>query len=240
MAVIASVVLATRWLDRRAVERVDGRWWRLLAIGFGAGALLMTLIFGVEHAAGWIDVTGFVVSTDARVPLWLAFLFSAVKAACVGTYEEFVSRGYLLRNLAEGTGSTTAAVVLSSLVFAVLHGATDNASVLSTIGLFVNGLAFAAAALCTGRLSAAIGLHVAWNLFEGSVFGFPVSGDKEGASLIGIRQLGNDVVTGGAYGPEAGVVGIVASLVGVALFYFPFIFARSRSSRSRMNVETIR
>jgi len=79
----------------------------------------------------------------------------------------------------------------------------------------VNGLLFAAAVLATGRLSTAIGLHISWNFFEGVVFGFPVSGDKEGASLIGIHQLGPPIVTGGAFGPEAGVIGIAASLLGI-------------------------
>lgn len=138
-----------------------------------------------------------------------------VKVLCVGVYEECLSRGYLLTNIAEGI-NMKAAVILTSAIFAILHATNDNASLLSTLGLFVNGLLFAAAVLATGRLSAAIGLHIAWNLFEGAVLGFPVSGDKEGASLIGIRQLGPPLMTGGAFGPEAGVIGIVASLLGIA------------------------
>lgn len=82
----------------------------------------------------------------------------------------------------------------------------------------VNALLFVAAFLATGRLSTAIGLHIAWNLFEGAVFGFPVSGDKEGASLVAIHQLGPPLVTGGAFGPEAGLSGIAASLLGIAVF----------------------
>lgn len=50
-----------------------------------------------------------------------------------------------------------------------------------------------------------------------AVFGFPVSGDKEGASLVAIHQLGPPLVTGGAFGPEAGLSGIAASLLGIAV-----------------------
>jgi hypothetical protein len=48
------------------------------------------------------------------------------------------------------------------------------------------------------------------------VFGFPVSGTT---SFTLIRQIetGPDVMTGGAFGPEAGLTGLAASLIGMAL-----------------------
>ena len=107
--------------------------------------------------------------------------------------------------------------MLSSSVFALLHLTNENSSAMSTLGLFVNALLFASAVLLSGRLSTAIGLHIAWNFFEGAVFGFPVSGDKEGASLVAIVQGGPPLWTGGRFGPEAGLVGILASLAGVGL-----------------------
>jgi hypothetical protein len=62
-----------------------------------------------------------------------------------------------------------------------------------------------------------IGLHIAWNFCEGVVFGLPVSGDKEGASIVAIQQLGPARFTGGEFGPEAGWLGIAVSLLGVAV-----------------------
>jgi len=210
-AVIASVIVARRRLDHRPVAdlgvRVDRRWWTGLALGLAVGTSVMTAVFVVEYAFGWVVPAGTLVQ-NAAAPLGLAVAFSAVKALCVGHYEEFVSRGYHLDNIG---------VLLSSLIFALLHVFNDNASALSTFGLFMNALFFAAAVKVTGRLSTAIGAHVAWNLVQGAVLGFPVSGDKEGASLIGIVQRGPAFLTGGAFGPEAGLVGVAASLLGIAL-----------------------
>jgi membrane protease YdiL (CAAX protease family) len=220
-AVIGSVAIAGRRLDHRRFEefgaRLDRAWWTSLALGLVLGGALMGLVFAVEYTMSWIVVTGSWVTNAAGVSLALALAFSLVKAICVGTYEEFLSRGYHLRNLAEGT-SLPVAVVLSSAVFAFLHAWNENATAMSTAGLFANGLLLAAGALATGRLSSAIGLHIAWNLCEGSVFGFPVSGDKEGASVVALRQLGPPLVTGGEFGPEAGLIGIAASLLGIAVF----------------------
>ena len=220
--VVASVLIAARWLDRRPLSHygvvIDAMWWKGLALGFAISGSVMLMIFGCEYAAGAIVVTA---GTTA-------ISYSIVKVLCVGVYEEFVTRGSLLRNLADGI-NLKAAIVISSLVFAALHFANENASAMSITGLVVNALFFVSAALLTRRLSAAIGAHIGWNLFEGALLGFPVSGDKEPASLMQIRQSGSEIVTGGAFGPEAGLVGVAASLVGIAAF---FVLTRSRSPRT--------
>jgi membrane protease YdiL (CAAX protease family) len=76
-------------------------------------------------------------------------------------------------------------------------------------GLFL-GLGF----ILTGELAIPIGLHMSWNFFQGSVFGFPVSGLNSAASFIGIHQSGPDLFTGGVFGPEAGLVGLSALVLG--------------------------
>jgi membrane protease YdiL (CAAX protease family) len=220
VGVIGSVVIARKWLDHRRVEelgvRLDRAWWRGLAGGLVLGTSLMTLVFVLEFVLGWITLTGVMVSNATGISVAFALSFSAVKVLCVGTYEEFVSRGYHLRNLADGIALPWA-VAVSSAISALLHLTNDNADMLSTAGLFVNALLFATAVLVTRRLSTAIGLHIAWNFVQGAVFGFPVSGDKEGASLVGIHQGGATLLTGGAFGPEAGLVGILASLTGIGV-----------------------
>ena len=65
-----------------------------------------------------------------------------------------------------------------------------------------------------------------WNLFEGTVYGFPVSGDKEGGSIISMEDAGPAALTGGAYGPEGGALGIAASLAGIALILLVRLFRR--------------
>lgn len=77
------------------------------------------------------------------------------------------------------------------------------------------GLMFALGYLLTGELALPIGLHWSWNLFQGNVFGFPVSGKAgDGGGILRITQTGPDLLTGGSFGPEAGVVGLVALAAG--------------------------
>lgn len=230
LLVIASVWLAGRWLDRRRWAdfglHLKRRWWSDLALGFALGALLMSCIFGVEYAAGWITLSGRWRVASPELPLSLALVFSAVKALCVGNYEEFLARGYQLKNLAEGFNgwwrcTPRRAICLSalatSLIFGLLHAGNENATALSTLGLCVNGLLLAEGYVLTGELALPIGLHIGWNLFEGSVFGFPVSGERESAAWLALEQGGPAWLTGGAFGPEGGLVGIAAMGLGMAL-----------------------
>jgi membrane protease YdiL (CAAX protease family) len=236
LAVIASVVIAARRIDRRSLAelgvRLDPAWWTGLGVGVAVGSLGMAFVFVLEYAMGWIQVTETMSLNATDLSLGFAFAFSVVKVLCVGTYEEFFSRGYQLRNLAEGM-TLPWGVVVSSVVFSLLHLTNENATLLSCLGLAVNGLFLAAALLVTGRLSTAIGAHIAWNLVQGAVFGFPVSGDKEGASLIGIQQGGPLWFTGGAFGPEAGVVGCLASLLGIGLLV---VWGRRHPPASRASI----
>ena len=142
----------------------------------------------------------------------------------MGFGEEFVSRGYHLKNLAEGfrflgrTGAVCLAVLISSLVFGLLHMGNDNASWISTLGIVMAGIMLAAGRLVTGSLAAPIGLHISWNYVQGPVLGFPVSGNLTEGSWLALEQGGDPLWSGGEFGPEAGLVGLMAELFLVLVF----------------------
>jgi membrane protease YdiL (CAAX protease family) len=185
----------------------------------------MTGIFLLQLAAGWVTVTGSFVTTNGGA-FFPAILAPVVLFVCVGFYEELVSRGYQLTNLAEGLngvgvgpgGAIVLAWILSSSLFAVLHLSNPNASALGTLNIFLAGMMLGTGYVLTGQLAIPIGLHVTWNLFQGNVFGFPVSGlDLTGATFIATRQAGPALLTGGPFGPEAGLIAPAAMAVGVGL-----------------------
>jgi hypothetical protein len=95
------------------------------------------------------------------------------------------------------------ALFISSAIFALLHLANPGSGAASTIGLLAAGYFLAFAWLRTGRLWLSIGLHIGWNFFEGTVFGFQVSG-LEPFALMRHTPSGPAWAVGGAFGPEAG------------------------------------
>lgn len=233
LGVVASVWLAARWLDRRPFGRLGVRmtagWWRECAAGFVLGGVLMGAVFAIELGAGWIRITDTFHAPDGTGFLE-GFAALLVVFSAVGFYEELLARGYLLSNLAEGLvraapgrpglapgGAGLAAWLLSSLMFGVGHGLNPNVGPVACLGVAAAGLLLGLPFLMTGRLGMPVGLHLGWNLFQGGVFGFPVSGRGFGASLIAIDQQGPDLWTGGSFGPEAGMLGLLACLAGGAL-----------------------
>jgi membrane protease YdiL (CAAX protease family) len=227
---VLSVWLAVRFLDRRPFGdlgfRLDRGWWLDLLFGLALGALLMTTIFLVESGLGWISVAGTFETTGTGAPFALSILLPVAAFVCVGFYEETVSRGYQLRNAAEGLnypalgprGAVVVAWVLSSIFFGALHAGNPNATPLSTFNIILAGLMLGFGYVLSGQLAIPIGLHVTWNLFQNAVYGLPVSGfGTFGASFLSTEQAGPDLWTGGSFGPAGGLLASAAMLLGVLL-----------------------
>jgi hypothetical protein len=228
VSIVLSVWVAGRFLDRRPFTdfglHLDRDWWTDLSFGLVQGAVLMLAIFLVELAAGWITVTDTFATRQPGAGFVPEILPPLIIFLAVGFYEELFSRGYQLQNLAEGLnwgvigprGAILIATALSSAVFGVLHAGNPNATPISTLYLIVAGFHLATGYLLTGELAIPIGQHITWNFFQGNVFGFPVSGsDFRSATFIRIEQGGPELWTGGAFGPEAGFLGLAAMIVGI-------------------------
>jgi uncharacterized protein len=227
IGVLLSVWLAGRFLDRRPFAdfgfHLSGGWWLDLFFGMALGALLMTVIFLVELSFGWITVTGTFQTLVPGTPFALTMLIPTTLFLCIGVYEELLFRGYQLRNAAEGLnlpvlGPRNAVIlawVLSSAFFGYLHANNPNATLSSTFNVALAGVMLGLGYVLTGELAIPIGLHITWNFFQGSVFGFPVSGlGPVGATFLSTDQGGPELWTGGPFGPEAGLLGPAAMILG--------------------------
>jgi membrane protease YdiL (CAAX protease family) len=224
-----------RFIDRRNIKNFgfhfSKNWWIDLCFGISLGAFLISLIFIVEMGFGFISISGTVHSINPQsifiIPL-LVFLFYFI---CQGLSEELLSRGYLIKNLAEGFNLETIgpkwailiAWFLISIIFGMAHVGNANANIISTINLIIMGIVMGAGLIYTGELAIPIGLHISWNFFQGNIFGFAVSGlsyPTEIVSFIKINQIGPEIWTGGDFGPEAGLLGLCANLLGLLLIFY--------------------
>lgn len=228
---VLGIFFAARYVDRRRIAdlglSLDHDWWVDLGFGFALGAGLMSGLFLFALAAGWLRVIGTFTSAG---PFGLAAVLVVVLFLAVGVYEELLIRGYVLTNLAEGLNgfgpldhrsATLLAVLGSSLLFGFFHAANPGATFASVLAVSFAGVMLAAGYVFTGQLGLSIGLHAAWNLFQGFVFGLPVSGLSVPGSLVAVEVTGPAVVTGGTFGPESGLLGLLAMLVGtLAVFAY--------------------
>lgn len=227
------VLAVARGLDRRRPGdlgvALDRAWLADAATGAAIGVGTVTAVVAVALLAGVASVQGVAGSGFGPVPLPGASLlaegaFWLVVFLGAGAVEEVLFRGYLLVNAAEGLrgvaggerGAVLGGVVASAVPFGLVHAANPGGSGLGVVAIVLFGLLLGGSVAATGRLGLAVGLHVAWNATLGVGFGLPVSGIETGAALVDVDLVGPPLLTGGAFGPEGGLLAIVGLVVAVA------------------------
>ena len=224
---VISVWIARRFLDRRSFRSLGLRLDRLAAkdllVGFAIPLLLMGLIYIVFSALGWLKFENWVWEVETLGDISNGLLLGLLTFITVGFYEELQSRGYHLQNIADGLNLAWG-IFLSSAVFAILHLGNPNASWMSALGILAAGYFLAYGWVRTRQLWLPIGLHIGWNFFEGTIFGFPVSG-LETFRLLHHTITGPSLITGGEFGPEAGLIVLPAMVLGAGIIY---LYTRGR------------
>jgi membrane protease YdiL (CAAX protease family) len=209
---LALVVGYTAWMGRVLEKQsAPGALW---AVGLrnprwtdlGAGLLLPLFVFvwfvGIGSGLGWVRPVLPAPPGEAALTVGFGFLLLLPLAAL----EEIGTRGFLLNAAARSWGKL-GGVAFSTLAFVVLHGMnTGFDRPLAWVGLALAGLYLASAVLITENLWLAIFLHAGWNLAEGPIFGFLVSGTEIPFSVWQTQVQGPEHWTGGSFGPEASLL----------------------------------
>jgi len=178
--------------------------------GTALGAVLIAfavVLLLVSRSATFVRDAGS--SLDYLAFLGWTFVFFAVAAA----FEEVLFRGYPFQVLVEWIG-VWPAVLIASTLFAFLHGQNPNVTPLAIVNIFLAGVLLSIAYLRTLSLWFATGVHLGWNWMLAGPLDFPVSGLEFDTPLYDGVPTGPLLWTGGAFGPEAGVAGTIALLVG--------------------------
>ena len=220
VAVLVIYTCMVRFIEKRPmVELAASGAQRFAARGVLAGAALFCLTMLVMKLdGGWTYLGAAPIS-------YLAYPFVAAFSAAI--VEEIVVRGVLFRIMEESLGSWIA-LAISAAIFGLLHAFNTGASVVSTAAIALEaGVLLAAAYMYTRSLWFVMGLHFAWNFTEGGVFATPVSGGPtQGVIRVGFAT-GNDLLTGGQFGPEASLPAVlVCTAAGIA-----FIILAKRAER---------
>lgn len=213
MAALALAVYAAyaRFVERRPVTEFAlagmGREWgtgALIGAGLYTACVLILIALGVYRIEG--------------LNPWTFVIPAVAMALSSGLFEELLFRGVLFRSVEDLAGSWVALVV-SSLVFGLVHLSNPSATLIGALSISVEaGLLLAAAYMLTRRLWLSIGFHMAWNYTQSAIFSGIVSGGVAEPGLIRSNIKGPEILTGGAFGLESSVIAFaVCTLTGVVL-----------------------
>lgn len=199
VVLVVGVVGSARLVDRRPIAAyglsLDRGWWRSFAVGGAIATAANAGTFLVALGAGWATVVG-VARTPGVLPFLPAMGVTLAYIAVAAAWEEFVFRGALLKNLAEGAdgyvpqwAAIAFALSASSVVFALLHaGKVDHPTQYAYY--LVAGLVMGGAYVLTGELSLSVGFHAVYNFTMSAVFGLGVS--QRTPELVVLDVVGPD------------------------------------------------
>ena len=223
-AAISAVTLAWVFLfERRGLASIgfNGSGPKRFLRGYAVGLAFLLGVVGVIWALGGYSVQGGGAFGSANAVAALAPIVILLLGFIVqGSTEEIVTRGWLMSTITSRHGLAWG-LGLSSVLFGLLHAANIKPSpelLTGVLNVIMFGIFIGLYAAREGSLWGACGWHAAWNWLLGLGFGLEVSGQ-----VIDTTPLVVDLatrtetpwwITGGAFGPEGGIVTTVFLLVG--------------------------
>ena len=230
-AVLLVLFFASKNIDKRSFHEfgfeLNQSWFKDFLAGNGMAIIAMGAIVLFARQMGWFTLVG--VDFTLFEPKFLIGLFSSLLfMIAVSVWEEAYFRSYLITNIKEGMQFNrldnripiVIAVLLSSFIFGFAHITNPNASVISSLNITLAGIVLAYPYIVTKSIAIPVGMHLSWNYFQSVVFGLPVSGQPLEPSILRFETPGPEIYTGGNFGPEAGIIGLLGLIFMWSLSYF--------------------
>ena len=213
----AVIIVIASWicqlLRRKSLTELLGkfnmRWLKEFCLGGLTGAALMLVPALIMWVLGWVHWQWNPIGFSTLISIVL--LFAGVAAA-----EELLFRGFIFQRLIAGLGQWPAQLILARY-FLLTHlnnpGMTGDVKILASINIFIASLMFGVAFIRTKSLAMPLGLHFMANLTQGGVLGFGVSGTDQSGLLKPVFNEVPEWLTGGQFGLEASVLGLVCVVI---------------------------
>jgi membrane protease YdiL (CAAX protease family) len=218
---LTSVVIAT-WIMLRRVEKLP---WSTVGLDRAAasprliikGTLLGGLTIGIASLV--LLAIGMLRIDPTRPGSWWAeALRSTLVFLPAAFFEELFIRGYVFAVLRRAAGWKLALIV-TSVVFGLLHAWNPNPDAESILAVIVAGFFLGAIFLATRSLYAAGAAHFAWNWVMSGALHIAVSGLPSPDPDYRVVETGPDWLTGGPWGPEGGLMAVLAMFIVVFYLY---------------------
>ncbi|MGZ5247201.1 MAG: CPBP family intramembrane glutamic endopeptidase [Flavitalea sp.] len=219
----AIVVIAATWIcqlmRKKPISELLGKP-DLIAIkncflGLVSGALLMLM------PAMFLTMIGYVHWQQGSAEMSSIIGISGVFVS-VAVAEEFLFRGFIFQRLRSSTGIWIAQLLIAGY-FLLTHmgnpGMTNSTKMLGSINIFIASIMFGFAFIRTNTLIMPIAMHFMANWVQGTLLGFGVSGNEQASLMKPVFSNAPQWLTGGSFGLEASVPGLVCVIVTTLLLY---------------------
>ena len=232
---IIAFFLWVRFIEKRPIRTMGfskGNGLSEFTKGVLVGAIMITTVLVVFFITGDAKFDRIQFSLPFLVSWMLVLIGYILQTAA----EEIYIRGWLVPIISYHKNAYLA-ILIASTMFSYFHLDNNGASWLSTLHLFIFGLFTAVYAMKRGNIWGPCGFHFAWNFIMGNVYGFHVSGYDSESSLMYFTTSNRTFITGGQFGPEGGIPGLVVFIL--ALLWAIFILKDSSKEQESLYPQAI-
>jgi membrane protease YdiL (CAAX protease family) len=147
----------------------------------------------------------------------------------IAVLEEFIFRIFLFISLIQFIPNKKLLIITTSMMFSLYHFPSDGILFLSYL---LGGIMYGYAFIKFHSILVPIGLHFSWNFVQGSLFGFPVSGQASEGILV-LEIIPNVIYNGGSFGPEGSMLGI---LIRIAIIFSIYLLPTPKNKCDFLNL----
>lgn len=212
--------LIVKFKEKRSIKGMGFGLRKKIVADYLEGFALGIIMIGIA----WIGIILFgnslfelQLKNISKASFIMPFLLMLVAWIIQGASEEIMLRGYMLPVLGVKVGPKFA-ICASSLIFSGLHLSNNGITPLSIVNLVLFGVFAAFYAIRNENLWGICALHSSWNFAQQNIFGTLVSGGAVyDSSLISTTYLENNLINGGTFGPEGGIMVTIVLVVAITV-----------------------
>lgn len=215
--VIFMVWMWVRFFEKRSFTSLGfspNKAFRKYIKGFFSGIAMLSVVIGLMAIFGTIDFQQN--PKPLNFHMWSVFLIMLIGYVVQGAAEEILSRGWLFQVIGARYKPWLGAVI-SSVIFALLHGFNTGISILAILNLLLFSCLLIFFILYDKSIWAACGWHTAWNWAMENIFGLKVSGTEGLGSVFNLSVKGPNIITGGDFGPEGSILTSIVLIGGMMM-----------------------
>ncbi len=198
---------------------IEKRELPILAISnFGKGT-----IYGLTSGVAWLGLTTLVfylfgiMEVESRNPIDMLWLW-IISAFLNVIMQELLVRGYLYQ-LIKKKYNIIASVVVTTVLFTLLHGGAIEAGIIPTLNVITMSLFMSVLLEYTQSLIAPTLAHAFWNIIGALILG-SVSLADDYPNLFNTKFVGNDILSGGEFMFEGSIIVLIFNVCFMVLFFY--------------------
>ena len=203
---LAVYILLFHVYEKRKIKELSAsNFFSFASIGFVSGFILQSLFVLIIFLFAQYSI----LHTNAINAVMPAFNASLT----AGFVAELLIVGVFFRLMEEKLGTSIALIILT-IIFAIIHANAKNATWLSVVNTALqSGIMLPATYIVSRSLWFTIFMHFAWDFAEPGIYGGINPGNSVNESLFTSKISGSEIITGGLNGPQNSIQAFLICLI---------------------------